>query len=121
MPRVEVDEPGARDLEAIARENAIEACVGETFGALLAAWHSERAREPDVRAAMREIAPDELRHAALGWAVAAWLDGRLPRDARDRVRHAREQAVRDLLHDTCMDPEAGPLAARMNAAFWGVA
>ena len=29
---------------------------------------------------MRAIADDELRHAALGWAVAAWADAELRRE-----------------------------------------
>src|SRR6185295_13249702 len=74
IDRVHVEDVGTRDLEAIARENAVEGCVGETYGALLAIWQAEHAADADVRAAMREIAPDEMRHAALAWAVATWAD-----------------------------------------------
>src|SRR6185295_19226548 len=72
VPRVEWTDRGIRDVEAIARENAVEACVGETYGALAAAWQGEHAPHAEVRDVMRAIAPDELRHAALGWAVDAW-------------------------------------------------
>jgi hypothetical protein len=133
--RVEVDDPGVRDLEAIARENAVEGCVGETYGALLAVWQAERAGAADVRDAMRAIAPDELRHASLAWAVAAWADARLSAQARERVRRARDAAVRDLLQNARTEPDdatarstgapraadAVRLSRAMNAAVWEVA
>jgi hypothetical protein len=132
IPRVRVDAVGVRDLEAIARENAVEGCVGETYGALLAMWQAERAHDPDVRAAMVDIAPDETRHAALAWAIAAWADLRLSEDARARVREAREQAVRTLADDATHEPEAhvafmtgapraaiaSQLVAKMRAEVW---
>ena len=49
----------------IARENAEEGCVRETFGALLAAHQAAYACDPEVREVMTRIAGDELRHAAL--------------------------------------------------------
>ena len=114
VPRVEARAMGVRDLESIARENAVEACVGETYGALLAMWQAEHAGDEDVRAAMRAIAPDELRHAALGWAVAAWADARLDKDARARVAGARSRAVRDLLQNARIEPI--PSVARATGA-----
>jgi hypothetical protein len=132
VPPVRVERLGLRDLESVARENAVEGCVGETYGALLAAWQAEHAADADVRAAMRAIAPDELRHASLGWAVAAWAETRLSGDARERVRAAREEAVRDLLQNAHNEPDAevsratgAPraadatrLASAMNAEVW---
>ena len=106
VPRVEAPAMSVRDLESIARENAVEACVGETYGALLAMWQAEHAGDEDVRAAMRAIAPDELRHAALGWAIAAWADRGLDESARTRVAAARSRAVSALLHSTHIEPAA---------------
>jgi hypothetical protein len=100
IPRVVVGDCGVRDLEAVARENAVEACIGETYGALLASWQADHAKDAEVQEVMRSIAPDELRHAAVGWAVAAWAEPRLSDDAKARVCQAREQAVRDLLRNT---------------------
>jgi len=97
VPRVVVRDLPVRSLEGIARENAVEGCVGETFGALVAAWHGAHAKDADFAAAMRQIAPDELRHAALGWAVAAWANARLSEEERARVRAARDAAARELM------------------------
>jgi hypothetical protein len=132
IDRVRVDDVGVRDLEAIARENAVEGCVGETYGALLAVWQGEHARDAGVRDAMREIAPDELRHAALAWAVATWADGLLSEDARVRVRTARDDAARALADDARHEPHdeiaratgaprgaiASKLVARMQEVMW---
>jgi hypothetical protein len=111
VARVEVEPMATRDLEAIARENAVEGCVGETYGALLAIWQAERARDEGLRDAMQEIAPDELRHASLAWAVAAWASSRLSSDAQARVRSARDAAVRDLLQNANVEPDAIVAAA----------
>jgi hypothetical protein len=113
VPRVSYEDRGVRDLEALARENAVEACVGETYGALAAAWHAEGERDREVRDVMRAIAPDELRHAALGWAIDAWAKTRLSNDANARVRAARDEAACDV---TAKD--ASPLAALMHARLW---
>jgi hypothetical protein len=55
--------PVDRTLEAIATENAVEGCVRETYGALVALWQARHARDPVVAAAMAPIAADETRHA----------------------------------------------------------
>lgn len=85
-----------RSLEAMAIENAIEGCVMETWAALLATWQAKHAADDDVRAAMKTIARDETRHAALAWDVAAFLDGRLTTAERARVLAARRDAFADL-------------------------
>ncbi|HEY1956510.1 MAG TPA: ferritin-like domain-containing protein [Polyangiaceae bacterium] len=105
-----------RDLESVARENAVEACVGETFGAAQAAlWAT---REGELGQAMRSIAPDELAHAALGWDVAAWAEAHLSAIARSRVRAARSAAARALLQDARNSPADRALASTMNASLW---
>ena len=87
---------GARSLDALARENAVEGCIRETFGALLAAWQATHAEERTTRSAMSRIAADELRHAALAWAVAEWAEARLDAASLARVRRARRRALRSL-------------------------
>lgn len=106
-----VGAPGARvaprplrSLEAVARENAVEGCVRETFAALVACGQVRAARDPAIRAAMRRIAADETRHAALSWAVDAWSRARLPIAARRRVREARRQAADDQLREAAIPP-----------------
>lgn len=82
-----------RSLEEIATENAIEGCVRETFGALMATVRATDARDPIVRAEMKRIARDETRHAALAWEVARWIDPRLDAGAHARVEEAKRRAV----------------------------
>jgi hypothetical protein len=94
---VAVEKARQRSLEEIAIENAVEGCVRETYGALLATWQARQASDAGVRAAMTVIAEDETRHAALSWSVAKWLDRRLNRDERHRVEQARLAAVEELL------------------------
>ncbi|NMO15765.1 hypothetical protein HPC49_03405 [Pyxidicoccus fallax] len=92
MPEVSVAPFTARSLEALALENAVEGCVRETFGALLAGWQARRAGDVAVREALATIAPDELRHAELSWAIHAWALDRLAPEARARVEEAQREA-----------------------------
>ncbi len=88
--------PRCRSLEAVARENAIEGCVRETYGALLATWQARRAGSPAMRRLLARVAADETRHAALAWAVASWAEDCLDADARRRVSRARARAAHRL-------------------------
>lgn len=75
-----------REMLELARENAVEGCVRETYGALVAAHQAQFATQADLRLAFATIADDEAAHAALSWdlhryfcevlgpAVAAELD-----------------------------------------------
>ena len=85
-----------RSLERFAIENVVEGCVRETYGALLATWQAEHASDPATRRALRAIARDETRHAALSHAVAAFVEPKLAPDERARVARARRRALRDL-------------------------
>jgi hypothetical protein len=100
-----VSDSPLRDVEAIATENAVEGCVRETFGALIATRQARAAKDPTVRAAMARIARDETRHAALAYAVDAWVRGKLNRAARTRVLAARRRATEALL---AYDSEPAP-------------
>lgn len=95
-----------RTLGAMAIENAVEGCVFETWAALLATWQAEHAGNADVRSAMKTIARDETRHAALAWDVAAFLDARLSVTDRTRVRAAREEAFARLAVMIAAEPSA---------------
>lgn len=95
-----------RSLVEMAIENAVEGCVMETWAALLATWQAVRAADDEVRAAMKTIARDETRHAALAWDVAAFLDGRLSLAERTRVNAAREAAFADLAQALTEEPTA---------------
>ena len=92
-----------RDLETVAIENAIEGCVRETYGALVSFWQARAAGDPKVREVYARIAEDELSHAALAWRVAAWIEDRLPAQARERVRTARAEAIDTLVSELEQD------------------
>jgi hypothetical protein len=83
----------AARLAELARDNAVEGCVRETFGAVVATWQSMHATDARVARAMKAIARDETRHAALAWAIASWLDGELDARSRAEVRRATSRAL----------------------------
>ncbi len=85
--------PAIRDLESVARENALEGCVNETWGSLQGLHQARHARAPGLRRAFRAIAADEARHAQLSWDVAAWAEQRLDAPARRRIAAARRAEV----------------------------
>jgi hypothetical protein len=85
-----------RSPEEIARENAVEGCIRETWGATLALFRASRARDAEMRAAFAEIAEDEARHAELAWAIDAWIRPRLDDGARAEIDRAARGAVGEL-------------------------
>jgi hypothetical protein len=96
-----------RDLARLACENAVEGCVRETFGALVATYQARHATDVDVAGALAEIAEDETRHAALAFRVAAWLEPKLDDVARETVRAAQQAAIAELRAELGHDvPEA---------------
>ncbi len=91
--------PAARRSDGLlnlALHNAVEGCVGECWAALVALHQAKHAADPAVRAAMAQIAPDEVRHAALAFDVADWLAPRLSAIERRKVSRARAGAIRRL-------------------------
>jgi hypothetical protein len=94
-PRVQVS-PFAL-LEEVAIDNAVEGCVRETYGALVAAHQAEEARDPGVRRLMAGIATDEAAHAALAWRIDAWVCGCVGRDLAVRRSAAAIAAVGELV------------------------
>jgi hypothetical protein len=52
VPRARVGAHGARSLESIAIENAVEGCVNETWAALVATLQAAHATDPELRAVM---------------------------------------------------------------------
>ncbi len=94
--RASAPEQPVRSLEEIARDNAVEGCVRETYGALVTAWQAHHAADARIARAMRTIAREERAHAVLSWELARWLDARLDADARARVAAARAAAVAEL-------------------------
>jgi hypothetical protein len=85
-----------RSLEALARENAREGCVGETYGAVVACWQAAHAADPEVRAAAAALCEDELGHAELAWEIDAWIQPRLSPQARARLAAEQREAIQAL-------------------------
>jgi rubrerythrin len=124
----------ARGLLAVAIENAVEGCVRETYGALVASWQAAHAGDPRIARAMGRIARDEARHAALAWAIDRWMEPRLDRSSRRAVLAARNRAVRTLLRATRAPyppflvtraglpspARASALLAHLQATLWSV-
>jgi hypothetical protein len=99
-----------RPLAAMALENAVEGCVRETYSALECAWQAELADDPVVRATMKRIARDELRHLALAWSVHAWVVPRLSPAERASVLAAQREATAALSSELRADPDASLVA-----------
>jgi predicted metal-dependent hydrolase len=100
-----VEREGApRSLADLALENAVEGCVRESFGALVAMRQASQARDPQVARAMARIARDETEHAALAWAIARWVAPRLDGVARSKVRRAVRSALASLRCATARIP-----------------
>ncbi|MEO8705636.1 MAG: ferritin-like domain-containing protein [Kofleriaceae bacterium] len=85
-----------RSIEELATDNAIEGQVRETWGAVTAAWQARVAGDTEIRALMRGIAPDELRHAELSGELATWYASRLSDAANARVAAAKRCAIEEL-------------------------
>jgi hypothetical protein len=111
--RPRVRPASSRDLESFARENAVEGCVRETFGALVATWQAAHARDREVAEAHESIAEDETRHAALSWAALRWSLSKLDAEARARVEAALERAASEL----CQSDDATPAVLVLRAGL----
>lgn len=91
VPRVEP--LPLRSLFEVALDNAVEGCVRETYGALVAHHQAAHAADAEIRAVMQRIADDETRHAELSWDIAAWAQTRLTPREREQLRAAQREAV----------------------------
>ena len=88
-----------------------EGCVGETLGVLLASHQLEGATDPAVRAVLKRLVRDEMRHAELAWRFAKWAI----EHGGDAVREAVVTALDDARAETLRlrYPEDGPIDARV--------
>ncbi|HEX4460646.1 MAG TPA: ferritin-like domain-containing protein, partial [Polyangia bacterium] len=60
------------DFVSVVRTAFLEACIGETCAAAEVTEARDAATDPIVRAALTQIAEDELRHATLGYRFVQW-------------------------------------------------
>jgi hypothetical protein len=84
----------------MAHENAVEGCVRETFGAFVAAYQAQSASDPRAKAVLARIAEDELKHAALSHAIAAWAEPQLSESERALIARDRSLLIAQLRHAT---------------------
>ncbi|SEU13663.1 hypothetical protein SAMN05443639_10862 [Stigmatella erecta] len=105
-PRPGVEALPLRSLFEVALDNAVEGCVRETFGALVAHHQAAHARDEGIRQVMAQIAEDETRHAGLSWAIDRWVQPKLSAPERERLREARARAVAALREEMATAPEA---------------
>lgn len=94
-------EPSLFDL---ALDNAVEGCVRETYGALVAAFQGQRAAEPEVRAIFQRIAEEESDHAELSFALDAWYQSQLSVAERAAIQAAKDKALDDLALECMHEP-----------------
>jgi hypothetical protein len=94
-----IEDAPLRSLEALALDNAREGCIRETFGALVATHQVHAARDPEIAAAMRDIARDETRHAQLSWALASWARPLLSPETRALVDAEMAKSLDELRRD----------------------
>ncbi len=59
-------------LVSVAREAALESCIGETVSSLVLSRAARTCAAEAQRAMLEQMAEDELEHAAFGWKVVAW-------------------------------------------------
>ena len=95
----------------VALENAVEGCVREAYGALVAAFQASHAQDPEVRAAFAQIAIDEAEHAELSFAIDAWLATQLTPEHLRRVDQAKTQAWLELAASCDVEPAAEVVSA----------
>jgi hypothetical protein len=86
----------ARSLFELARENAVEGCVHETFAALVAMHQARSAPDAALRAAMTAIAADEIAHGELAWRIHAWASAVLAPSDVAALEEAMREAGRQL-------------------------
>ncbi|MCB9679614.1 MAG: ferritin-like domain-containing protein [Alphaproteobacteria bacterium] len=62
-----------RDLRAITLDVVREGCLNETISTLVVLEARDAAIDPQIRAALSDIADDEARHAELAWRFVRWV------------------------------------------------
>jgi len=101
-------------LAKLAVDSLVDGALHEGVSARIIAKLAQRCEEPAIRAALKEIAADEGRHAAHGWTVVAWcLDQGGP-----AVGNALLGAIRTLPRE--MRSELPAAAADGGWVRWGI-
>jgi hypothetical protein len=101
-------------LAKLAVDSLIDGALHEGVSARIIAKLAQRSEVSEITAALKEIAADEGRHAAHGWAVVEWC--RL--EGGEAVEHALLGAIRALPHE--MHSELPAAAAGGAWEVWGI-
>jgi hypothetical protein len=72
QPAATLPQPRTLALARLAVDSLVDGALHEGVSARVIAKLAQRAEAPALRSALREIAADEGRHAAHGWAVVCW-------------------------------------------------
>lgn len=86
----------ARSIELMVASLVREGCVGETLGAAEAELMAEAAGQSGLGRALRKVAGDEQRHAALAWRTLQWLITRHGEQVRVAALRAATEAQAEL-------------------------
>ena len=102
----------------LALENAVEGCVREAYGSLVAAFQAAHSSDAGVRAAFTRIAADEAEHAELSFDIDAWLAPLLTAGERRQVEAAKADAwlALEASCDVAAAPEVVSIAGLPTAA-----
>ncbi len=103
ISEVRVQPAERRTLLSLAVENAVEGCVRECWGALVAHYQAASSNDRELRALWTGIALDESEHAALSFDLAKWFARQLTDEQRIVVEQARLGAVESLREDVCRE------------------
>lgn len=96
-PLLQVAAAGELALFELCRDNAVEGCVRETYGALVAAYQAHMAPRGPLRAALAQIAVEEAEHAELSVAIDRWARPRLSDEQRAQVEAAEQGAIVEVM------------------------
>lgn len=122
VPAVVRRPSAVRSLAQLTIENAVEGCVREAYGTLLAAHQAEHALDPDVQRTYRAIAQDEARHALLSRELHAWASTRLSEREQEHVRAAHHDAVMAFRAELAQEPDSSVQAVLgLPSAAWSLA
>ncbi len=86
--------PISSDVRAIATALVDEGCIGEALAAAEAAILADRCEVPEVARALRRVAEDERRHAALAYRALAWMASLHPEIVREVVGRSLAEPVK---------------------------
>ena len=116
------------DLLNVAKHNATEGCVNETWAALEAAYLALHCKHPVLRKVYRRIAVDETKHGQLAWDIHRWMMTQLSAEEQVDVLSVQTEALRRLRaiveggeHPMLQEPDPVHKAAMLEAFIKGMA